>query len=148
MYGPKEAELLLGPAALARRAKVLDERERVDRLLDVDRDRQHLEVAAVLLVLALPDDLRVDGRIAGVAQDGGPLLLVADERLGSAVGMFGRVAPSCPSERTGVAGPRAAPDRILSVIAHRPLIGCSSDRGTDVLQQQDEVQRVARSPFE
>src|SRR6266511_746644 len=79
--GREEAELLLRPAALALRPELLDEGERIDRLLDVDRDRGDLEVVAVLLVLALPDELRVERGIAGVAHDRGLLLLRAGERL-------------------------------------------------------------------
>ncbi len=77
----EEAELLLGLPALALGAELLDERERVDGLLDVDRDRGDLQVVAVLLVLALPDELRVEIRVPRVAHDRGPLLLGAGERL-------------------------------------------------------------------
>ena len=77
----EEAELLLGLAALALRSELLNERQRVDRLADVDRDGRHLEVVGVLLVLALPDELRVERWIAGVAHDRGPLLFRAGERL-------------------------------------------------------------------
>src|SRR3972149_6027817 len=77
----EEAELLLRAAALARGAELLDERARVDRLGDVDRDGGHLEVVAVLLVLALPDELRVEGRVTRVAHERGSLLLGAGGRL-------------------------------------------------------------------
>lgn len=44
-------------------AQVLDQRPWVDLLLYVDRQDRDLEVLAVALVLALPDELRVQGRI-------------------------------------------------------------------------------------
>jgi hypothetical protein len=63
-----------GRLLLALRTELLHERERIDRLADVDRDGRDFEVVRVLLVLALPDELRIQGRIAGVAHDRGPLL--------------------------------------------------------------------------
>ena len=81
MYGPKRPSCCSTCRPSLVRAELLDERQRVDRLLDVDRDRRHLEVLAVLLVLALPDELRVERRVAWVAHDRGPLLLGAGERL-------------------------------------------------------------------
>src|SRR6185437_4640991 len=56
----------------------------------------------------------------------------------SAVGMFGRVAPSCPRERTGVAGPGF----ILSAIAHLRVSAGAPDTCTYVLDQKDEVKRI------
>ena len=108
----EEAELRLGLPALALGAQLLHERERIDGLLDVDRDRGDREVMAVLLVLALPDELRIEVRVPGVAHDRGPLLLGAGERLelgGRDVG-------------TGVAGVRGGPDHDLfrlDLVSHR-----------------------------
>ncbi len=56
-------------------------RQRVDRLLDVDRDGGHLQVVAVLLVLALPNELRVERGVAWVSHCRGPLLFGAGEQL-------------------------------------------------------------------
>lgn len=50
---------MLGAPALALGPELRDERKRVDGLLDVDGDGRDLEVGRVLLVLALPDELRV-----------------------------------------------------------------------------------------
>jgi len=77
----KELQLLLAAPALARGAQLPDQRQRVDRLADVDRDGGHLQVFAVLLVLALPDELRVERWVAWVARGRGPLLFRAGERL-------------------------------------------------------------------
>ena len=48
------------------RGSVVDDRLRVNLLLDVDRHDGDGEVFAVLLVLALPDELRIERRIARV----------------------------------------------------------------------------------
>src|SRR5689334_3395208 len=60
----------------------------------------------------------------------------------SAVGMFGRVAPSCPRDRTGVAGPAF----ILSATVHlvlRGLLVCSPEEREYVVI--DGVERVTRA---
>ena len=61
----EEAELLLGAPALALGPELLDERQGVDGLLDVDGDGRDLEVGRILLVLALPDELRVQAGSRG-----------------------------------------------------------------------------------
>ena len=62
----EERELRLLLPRLRRHAQVLDDDLRVDLLLDVDRHDRHGEVGAVLLVLALPDELRVERRVARI----------------------------------------------------------------------------------
>ena len=65
--------------ALALGQQVGDDRPRVNLLLDVDRRHIHVEVAGVLLVLALPDQLRVQRRVARVAHHLGRGLIVGQE---------------------------------------------------------------------
>ena len=61
------------------RGRVLDDRLRLNLLLDVDRHDGHGEVFAVLLVLALPDQLRVERRIARVEHGLGASFFVGHE---------------------------------------------------------------------
>ncbi len=67
----EQRHLGLGLALARRVAQVLDDHLRQDLLLDVDGDDRHLEVAGVLLVLALPHELRVERRVAGVEHGAG-----------------------------------------------------------------------------
>src|SRR5690606_21754155 len=60
----------------------LDEHAGVDLLLDVDRWRLDDEVIAVLCVLALPHELRVERRVAWVAQRRRLFDLFGDEVVG------------------------------------------------------------------
>ena len=48
------------------RGRCVDDRLRVNLLLDVDRHDGDGEVFAVLLVLALPDQLRIERRVARI----------------------------------------------------------------------------------
>ena len=73
----RQLGLVLGPGGGA--AQVLDQDPRVDLLLDVDRRRVGDEVLAVELVLALPDELRIERRVARVADLDGLLDLRGDE---------------------------------------------------------------------
>ena len=50
-------------------AQVVDERLRVDLLLDVERRRLHDEVGPILRVLAAPDELRVKVSVAPLVGD-------------------------------------------------------------------------------
>ena len=75
----EHVQLLFAPAG-ARLAQVLDDRLGADLLLDVDGDRRHDEILAVLLVLALPDELRVQRRVARVAEHLRPGLGLLGER--------------------------------------------------------------------
>ena len=78
--------------ALSGAAEVLDDDPRVDLLLDVDRGGVGDEVLAVEFVLSLPDELRVERRVALVA-DGDRLLHIrGDEILRARVG-GGEVRP-------------------------------------------------------
>src|SRR3712207_7988899 len=52
---------------------------RIDLLLDVDGRRVGDEIAAVQRVLAPPDELRIEGRVAGVAHENRLLQLRRDE---------------------------------------------------------------------
>src|SRR6266699_5223776 len=60
--------------------QVVDERLRMDLLLDVDRHRSHFERTPVLLVLALPDKLWVQRCVAWVENRLRLLVLVGEER--------------------------------------------------------------------
>jgi hypothetical protein len=63
----EEGELGLVGSPAGGLAEVLDQRSGVDLLLDVDGDGDDLEVLGqVLLVLALPHQLRVEARVAGI----------------------------------------------------------------------------------
>ena len=54
--------------ALLRRAQqIVDQHLRVDLLLDVERRRVDDEIAPVLLVLAAPDELRIEVAVARIA---------------------------------------------------------------------------------
>ena len=114
---------LVAPAA-----QVVDEHLGVHLLLDVERRRLHDEVGEVLLVLAAPDELRVevavaarvghlDGAAVVVLQRGavlgggdvGPLRLVVDERLdplGAALSTWHvcRPVPRLPAAGSAAAG--------------------------------------------
>ena len=59
--------------------QVVDDRLGVDLLLDVDRHHGDGQVLAVLLVLAVPHELRVERRVAGVEHRLRGLLIVGDE---------------------------------------------------------------------
>src|SRR5712692_7602106 len=58
----------------------LDQRLGMDLLLNVDRHCRHFERMPILFVLAFPDELRVQGRIARVEYWLRLLLLVVEER--------------------------------------------------------------------
>ena len=76
--------------------EVVDQRLGVDLLLDVERRRMDDEVAPVLLVLAAPDELRVEVAVAALVGDAdGRTVFAAHTDWYSAVGMFLRVASSC-----------------------------------------------------
>ena len=76
----KQGQLRLGlPPVWACGAHVLDDGLRVDLLLDVDGHGRHGQVAAVLLVLALPDELRVERRVARVEHGLGRVLVLGHE---------------------------------------------------------------------
>ena len=104
--------------ALAATLQVVDEHLGVHLLLDVERRRLHDEVGEVLLVLAAPDELRVEVAVAALVRhldgaavvvlhrravlgggDVGPLRLVVDERLD--------LLAAVPSSRQGAAPPAA-----------------------------------------
>ena len=95
----EQRQLGLVLAGLRGLAQVLDEHPRVDLLLDVDRRRVDHEVLAVVLVLALPDELRVERRVARVAQLGigcstsgvDELLGVGGRQVGALVGVGDRL---------------------------------------------------------
>jgi hypothetical protein len=58
--------LLRAPGAFA--LQIVDQRLRMDFLLDVERRRFHPQILAVLRILAAPDELRVEVGIPGIAQ--------------------------------------------------------------------------------
>src|SRR5690242_20079106 len=61
--------------------QIVDQHLRVDLLLDVERRCMNDEIAPVLLVLAAPDELRVEVGVAPVADFRRPLLLRLENRL-------------------------------------------------------------------
>ena len=76
-----EEVLLAGLAGLGGLAEVFDEGLGLDFLLDVDGDGGDGEGVLVLLVLAFPDELGVEGGVAGVEEGLGCGLVVLDEFL-------------------------------------------------------------------
>ena len=66
-------------AAAGCRAQVFHQVVRVDRLLDVDRHRRHGQRLTILLVLALPHQLRVERRVARVEERLGRVLVLGHE---------------------------------------------------------------------
>jgi hypothetical protein len=73
----KEVELV--GAGLVDAWQRVDDRLRVNLLLDVNRHYGNGEVLAVLFVLALPDQLRIEGRIAHVEHGLGGVLVLGHE---------------------------------------------------------------------
>src|SRR5690349_9698708 len=75
----EQRQLRLLLAYFRRVAQILDERLRVNLLLDIDGNDGYLEVARVLLVLALPHELRIERRVARIPHLRGRLLVLLDE---------------------------------------------------------------------
>lgn len=63
-----EEQCLLWSIFLGFSAHLLDDRLRMNLLLDVDWHRRDFERLLILLILALPNQLRVERRIAGIEQ--------------------------------------------------------------------------------
>ena len=81
--------------------QVVDQHLRVDLLLDVERRRVNDEIAPVLLILAAPDELRVEVGVARVFQPcAGASCSSSSTDWCSAVGMFLRLSSSCVSVST------------------------------------------------
>ncbi len=59
--------------------ELIDDRLWVDLLLDVDRHDRHREILAVLLVFALPDQLRIERRVARIKHGLRRVLVVGHE---------------------------------------------------------------------
>ena len=68
-----------GVAGLLDAGQVVDDRLRVNLLLDVDGHDGDGQVFPVLLVLALPDELRIERRVARIEHGLGGLLLLGHE---------------------------------------------------------------------
>ena len=64
----EQCELGLGFASSGGLAQVLDDHPRLNLLLNVDRNYWDGEIRAVLLVLTLPDELRIERGIARIQQ--------------------------------------------------------------------------------
>ncbi len=86
--------------------QVFDQRLRRDLLLDEDWDGRNGEIVRVLLVLALPDELRVERRVARYLTVAGAFSISSAKDSSSAVGMFLREAFPCfvASTLVGVLG--------------------------------------------
>ena len=120
--------LVLGPGGGV--AEVLDQDARIDLLLDVDRRRVGDEVLAVELVLALPDELRVERRVARVTDGDRLLELGRDEVLGVGgreVGALVGVGDRFDLRRQLQSSSCGAASFLLGQ-AGRPMIGLSAYR--------------------
>jgi hypothetical protein len=99
----EERQLRLRLAFLGGVSQILDQRLRMDLLLDVDRDDRDLERLAVLLVLSLPNELRVERRVPRVEESLRRLLLRANEL----AQLFGRDVDALVLVLDGLDRPRA-----------------------------------------
>ena len=77
----EELQLVLARFLFLRQrgAEVFDDVLRVDLLLDVNRHGGHGQILGVLLVLSLPNKLRIERRITGIEHRRRLLVLLADE---------------------------------------------------------------------